>query len=84
MNTKMTLTTLLFSAAIAMTSTAQAGAGDDLMKAMKACKADSKAVSAAQSMIKKHGGSPSDKQVDDFIDSLDSDDLIDCIDDKLD
>lgn len=84
MKTKITLTTLLFSAALALTSTAQADAGDDLMKAMKACKADSKAISAAQSMIKKHGGSPSDKQVDDFIDSLDSDDLIDCIDDNLD
>jgi len=33
----------------------------------------------AQAMIKKNGGSPSEKQVDDFIDSL-PDKLIDCID----
>ena len=78
------LGTLIFSAALALTSTAHAkGAGDELMSAMKACKADSKAMKAAESMIKKHGGSPSDDQVDDFIDTLD-DDLIDCIDAKLD
>jgi hypothetical protein len=53
------------------------------MAAMKACKADSKAMKAAESMIKKHGGSPNDDQVDDFIDTLD-DDLADCIDDNLD
>ncbi len=76
--------TIIFSTALALTSTAHAkGAGDELMAAMKACKADSKAMKAAESMIKKHGGSPSDDQVDDFIDSLD-DDLADCIDDNLD
>jgi hypothetical protein len=60
------------------------GAADELMAALKACKADSSVKKAAESMIKKSKGSPSDKAVDDFIDGLASDDLIDCIDDNLD
>lgn len=59
-------------------------AADELMSALKACKADSSVKKAAESMIKKNKGSPSDDAVDDFIDGLASDDLIDCIDDNLD
>jgi hypothetical protein len=39
---------------------------------------------AADAMIKKNKGKPSDDAVDDFIDELESDKLIDCIDDNLD
>ena len=59
-------------------------AADELMAALKSCKADASVTKAAQAMVKKNKGSPSDNAVDDFIDDLDSDDLIDCIDDNLD
>lgn len=58
-------------------------ASDELMAALKACKADKKVMDKAQAMVKKHKGKPSDDQVDDFIDTLD-DKLIDCVDAKLD
>ena len=53
--------------------------GEDLLADLQDCKADSETIKKAQSMIKKNGGAPSEKQVDDFIDSL-PDELIDCID----
>ena len=53
--------------------------GEELIADMKECKADSASMKKAQVMIKKNGGAPSAKQVDDFIDTLD-DKLIDCID----
>ena len=58
-------------------------ASDELMAALKACKADKKTMDAAQAMVKKHKGKPTDDQVDDFIDTLD-DKMIDCVDAKLD
>ena len=57
-------------------------AADDLMSALKACKADAAAMKSAQAMIKKHGGNPSDDQVDDWVDEQD-DKLFDCLDKKL-
>jgi hypothetical protein len=53
--------------------------GVDLLEDLKECKADAATMKKAQAMIKKNGGAPSEKQVDDFIDSL-PDNLIDCID----
>lgn len=52
---------------------------EDLIADLKDCKADAATMKKAQAMIKKNGGAPSEKQVDDFIDSL-PDKLIDCID----
>ena len=52
---------------------------EDLIEDPKDCKADPATMKKAQAMIKKNGGAPSEKQVDDFIDSL-PDKLIDCID----
>ena len=61
---------------------ADAGAADELMAALKACKAGSAATKSAQAMIKKHGGKPSDDQVDDWVDEQD-DKLFKCLDKKL-
>lgn len=61
---------------------ADTGAADELMAALKACKADSAAMKSAQSMIKKHGGKPSDDNVDDWVDEQD-DKLFKCLDKKL-
>ena len=58
------------------------GAADELMAAMKACKASSDEMKSAQAMIKKHGGKPSDDQVDDWVDEQD-DKLFNCLDKKL-
>lgn len=63
-------------------SLADKGAADDLMAALKACKADSAAMKSAQAMIKKHGGTPTDDQVDNWVDDQD-DKLFDCLDKKL-
>ena len=52
---------------------------EDLIDDLKECKADPATMKKAQAMIKKSGGSPSEGQVDNFIDSL-PDKLIDCID----
>ena len=52
---------------------------EDLIDDLKDCQADPATMKKAQAMIKKNGGAPSEKQVDDFIDSL-PDKLIDCID----
>ena len=49
-------------------SLADKGAADELMAALKACKADSAAMKSAQAMIKKHGGTPTDDQVDNWVD----------------
>jgi len=59
-----------------------ASAADELMAALKACKADAAAMKSAQAMIKKHGGKPSDDQIDDWVDDQD-DKLFDCLDKKL-
>ena len=56
-----------------------ASAADELMAALKACKADAAAMKSAQAMIKKHGGKPSDDQIDDWVDDQD-DKLFDCLD----
>lgn len=82
-NRKILLTSLVacsmsFSASVFSDS----GAADELMAALKACKADSAAIKSAQAMINKHGGSPSDNQVDDWVDDQD-DKLFDCLDKKL-
>ena len=61
---------------------ADSGAADELMAALKACKAGSAAKQSAQAMIKKHGGKPSDDQVDDRVDEQD-DKLFKCLDRKL-
>ena len=53
------------------------------MDALKSCGADAKTMKAAQDMIKKSKGMPSDDAIDDFIDSIDSDKLADCVDDAL-
>ena len=52
---------------------------EDLIADLQDCKADPATMKKAKAMIKKSGGAPSEKQVDDFIDSL-PDELIDCID----
>ena len=61
---------------------ADSGTADELMAALKACKADSAATKSAQAVIKKHGGKPSDDQVDDWVDEQD-DKLFKCLDKKL-
>ncbi|MBL6812418.1 MAG: hypothetical protein ISQ66_02715 [Luminiphilus sp.] len=63
-------------------ASADTGAADELMAALKECKADSAATKSAQSMIKKHGGKPTDDQVDDWVDEQD-DKLFKCLDKKL-
>ena len=63
-------------------SLADKGAADELMAALKACKADSAAMKSAQAMIKKHGGTPTDDQVDNWVDDQD-DELFDSLDKKL-
>ena len=68
--------------AVSNPSLADKGAADDLMAALKACKADSAAMKSAQAMIKKHGGTPTDDQVDNWVDDQD-DKLFDCLDKKL-
>ncbi len=50
-----------------------ASMADELMSALKSCGADAKTMKAAQDMIKKSKGKPSDNAIDDFIDSIDSD-----------
>ena len=42
---------------------ADTGSAEELMAALKACKADSDATKSAQAMIKKHGGTLSDDQL---------------------
>lgn len=68
--------------AVSNPSLADKGAADELMAALKACKADAAAMKSAQAMIKKHGGTPSDDQVDNWVDDQD-DKLFDCLDKKL-
>ena len=51
------------------------------MAALNACKADSAAMKSAQAMIKKHGGTPTDDQIDNWVDEQD-DKLFDCLDKK--
>ena len=73
---------MFLGAALAPQSFADKGAADELMAALKACKADAAAMKSAQAMIKKHGGKPSDDQIDDWVDDQD-DKLFDCLDKKL-
>ena len=74
----LTACSLSFSASVL----SDASAADELMAALKACKADAAAMKSAQAMIKKHGGKPSDDQIDDWVDDQD-DKLFDCLDKKL-
>ena len=67
---------------MSLSVSADTGAADELMAALKACKADSAAMKSAQAMIKKHGGKPTDDQVDNWVDEQD-DKLFDCLDKKL-
>lgn len=84
MKTLKFMASALLGGAIAISTPAlsDSGAADELMAALKACKADSAAMKSAQAMIKKHGGSPSDDQVDNWVDEQD-DKLFDCLDKKL-
>jgi hypothetical protein len=84
METMKLMASALLGGAIAISTPAfsDSGAADELMAALKACKADSAAMKSAQAMIKKHGGSPSDDQVDNWVDEQD-DKLFDCLDKKL-
>ena len=61
---------------------ADAGAADELMAALKVCNADSAATKSAQPMIKKHGGKPTDDQIDGWVDEQD-DKLFKYLDKKL-
>ena len=67
---------------MSLSVSADTGAADELMAALKACKADSAAMKSAQAMIKKHGGKPTDDQVDNWVDEQD-DKLFNCLDKKL-
>ncbi len=51
-----------------------------LIEDLEDCDADAATMKKAKEFIAKHGGKLTEKQADDFIDSL-PDDLIDCIDD---
>jgi len=73
---------MFLGAALAPQSFADKGAADDLMAALKACKADAGAMKSAKAMIDKHGGTPTDDQVDNWVDDQD-DALFDCLDKKL-
>ncbi|OUV60392.1 MAG: hypothetical protein CBC82_08410 [Cellvibrionales bacterium TMED122] len=73
-----TALSLSFSASVL----SDASAADELMAALKACKADAAAMKSAQAMIRKHGGKSSDDQIDDWVDDQD-DKLFDCLDKKL-
>jgi len=55
---------------------------DELVAAMKACKASSAEMKSAQSIIKKHSGTPADYQVDSLGDEQ-GDKLFNCRDKKL-
>lgn len=78
----MSLALLFLGSVLAPQSFADKGAADDLMAALKACKADSAAMKSAKAMIDKHGGTPTDDQVDNWVDDQD-DKLFDCLDKKL-
>jgi hypothetical protein len=73
---------LFLGSTLAPQSFADKGAADDLMAALKACKADAAAMKSAKAMIDKHGGTPTDDQVDNWVDDQD-DALFDCLDKKL-
>ena len=65
MKTMKLMASALLGGAIVISTPAfsDSGAADELMAALKACKADSAAMKSAQAMIKKHGGSPSDTRL---------------------
>ncbi len=73
---------MFLGAALAPQSFADKGAADELMAALKACKADAAATKSAKAMIDKHGGTPSDDDVDNWVDEQD-DALFDCLDKEL-
>ena len=75
-------TAITAAATFAAPSFADTGAAEELRAALKACKADSAATKSAESMIKKHGGKPTDDQVDDWVDEQE-DELFDCLDKEL-
>ena len=78
----MSIALLFLGSVLAPQSFADKGAADELMAALKACKADSAAMKSAKAMIDKHGGTPTDDQVDNWVDNQD-DKLFDCLDKKL-
>jgi hypothetical protein len=78
----MSIALLFLGSVLAPQSFADKGAADELMAALKACKADSAAMKSAKAMIDKHGGTPTDDQVDNWVDDQD-DKLFDCLDKKL-
>ncbi|MEL0138635.1 MAG: hypothetical protein VW806_14275 [Halieaceae bacterium] len=78
----MSIALLFLGSVLAPQSFADKGAADDLMAALKACKADSAAMKSAKAMIDKNGGAPTDDQVDNWVDDQD-DKLFDCLDKKL-
>jgi len=73
---------MFLGATLAPQSFAEKGAAEELMAALKACKADAAAMKSAKAMIDKHGGTPTDDQVDNWVDDQD-DALFDCLDKKL-
>lgn len=78
----MSIALLFLGSVLAPQSFADKGAADELMAALKACKADSAAMKSAKAMIDKKGGTPTDDQVDNWVDDQD-DKLFDCLDKKL-
>ena len=66
---------------MSLSVSADTGAADDLMVALKACNRFG-AMKSAQAMVKKHGGKPTDDQVDNWVDEQD-DKLFNCLDKKL-
>ena len=76
---KLSAVTLAAALCVSVANAKQNEEAEDLLADLKDCKADPATMKKAQAMIKKNGGAPSEKHVDDFIDSL-PDKLIDCID----
>lgn len=88
----MSVTKILSSlAAAAVLATLAAGANakgsseaaDELMAALKSCKAGKAEMSSAESMIKKKKGSPSEDDVDNWVDDVEDEKLFKCLDKAL-
>ena len=58
-------------------------AADELMAALKSCKAGKAEMSSAQNMIKKKKGSPSEDDVDNWVDDVEDEKLFKCLDKAL-
>jgi hypothetical protein len=76
---QLTAVTLALAFCVSIANAKHHEEAEDLIADLEDCKADKATMKKAQVMIKKNGGALSEKQVDDFIDSL-PDKLIDCID----